>query len=337
MTDLDAGLLALVHRALPVGFTVVGHGDAGEGRGVFSQVTRVALRWPAGHDGPASVVLKVPAAGANGIAAARAGAYRREALAYRRVLPSSPVAHPHPYLVETSPAPGAADDGGERQVEIVHLVLEDLGHHRRVDQVDGLGADDAVAVAVELRRFHDRWAGDAALDDLDVRRATPTALDPAALERGVDVLRTRWADRVDPAAAAALARAFADRAELVARFAAAGPVTLCHGDPRADNLVFGEDGRPVLFDWQQLAVQIGEADLAWLAATSLTVDDRRRADRALVEAYGTTVDRYRAGLVLPALAVLLLVQREADDERTRRFIAASVDRIGTAVADLDLA
>jgi hypothetical protein len=137
---------------------------------------------------------------------------------------------------------------------------------------------------------------------------------------------------------------------------------LCHGDPRADNLVFRESGsrekgnretagrqatdRPaaghqptdqvVLFDWQQMAIQFGEADVAWLAATSLDVEVRRRTERDLVEGYGGSFDRYRLGLALPGLTVLLLAQREATTERTGRFIATSLQRIGAAIADLNI-
>ena len=123
----------------------------------------------------------------------------------------------------------------------------------------------------------------------------------------------------------------------MARFTDASGATLCHGDPRADNLAFDRAGAPVVFDWQQLAVQLPEADLAWLAATSLTVETRRAVERDLVAGYGTTMDRYRLGFVLPGLAVLLLAQREIDSDRTAAFVAASLHRIATAVSDLDVA
>ena len=119
-------------------------------------------------------------------------------------------------------------------------------------------------------------------------------------------------------------------------FASVGPPTLCHGDPRADNLAFDADGIPVLYDWQQLAVQFGAADLAWLVSTSLTPATRRDSLEDIIEVYGTTIDELRLGLVLPGLAVLLLCQRETADDRTRRFIAASITRIGSALVDLDV-
>jgi len=89
----------------------------------------------------------------------------------------------------------------------------------------------------------------------------------------------------------------------------------------------------VVFDWQQIAVQLGESDLAWLAATSLTVPIRRGAEGDLVAAAGGSFDRYRLGLALPGLAVLLLAQRELPAPRARRFVAVSLERIAAALAD----
>ncbi|MEL7158321.1 MAG: phosphotransferase, partial [Actinomycetota bacterium] len=319
---------ALLERAFGPGVEVVAVHDANGGRGVFSRVLRVTLAWPTtSHRTPGrpdTVVVKVPVAGPNGEAARAAGAYRREALAYTDVLPTSPVATPRVHLVTTD------DRGG------ADLVLEDLGALRAVDQLDGLAPADAVAVATALRDFHRHWRERPELAQLDVRRTTPAVLDPGALAQGLVALRQRWDhDDIRPWWPT-FDRLVERRSALVARFAAAGRPTLCHGDPRADNLVFGTDGSPVLFDWQQLAVQVGEADLAWLAATSLTVDDRRRLDDTLVEAYGGTTDHYRVGLVLPGLAVLLLAQRQLDDERAERFVATSLARIGAAVTDLDV-
>jgi hypothetical protein len=296
--------------------------DASQGRGVFSEVLRVTLGWPDDPGGrPSSVVVKAPTTGPNGEAARHSGAYLREALAYRHLLPRSPIRAPIAHLVETD------DEGGAT------LVLEDLSHHRSVDQLEGLSVDEAVQIATGLARFHHFWAQPSGLIE-GVRANTPSSLAPEALESGLDALRDRWEPELDRPQIDAFQRVVADRADLVAAFAQATDPTLCHGDPRADNLVLDPSAGPILFDWQQIAIQLGEADLAWLAATSLTTEDRRRGDADLVAAYGTTTDRYRLGFVLPGLAVLLLAQRRAEDERSLRFIATSLRRIGSALDDL---
>lgn len=315
----------LIGLAFGGGCRVVASRDLNGGRGVFSRVVRAELAWSggAGDDRPRSVAVKLPAPGPNGEAAAATGACRREALAYTRLIPHSPVAAPRAWLVHHGPGAAAS------------FVLEDLSALRAVDQLDGLPSADALAVGDALARFHRHWARPDRHRYLPLRRSVPAAISPEALARGLAALGERWGDVVDAAQRAVFARLVARRAELVSAFAA-GPVTVCHGDPRADNLVFAPAG-PVLFDWQQPALQLGAADVAWLAATSLTPETRRTLDADLAAAGGCTVDAYRTGLLLPGLAVLLLAQREADSDRTARFITTSVRRIATAVADLELA
>ena len=311
----------------PDGPQVAGLTDLNRGRGAFSVVVRVELAWedPQPVGPPATVVAKLPVGGPNGEAARRMGAYRREALAYREVLTSSPVAHPraHSVLIDD-------DDGAS-------FLLEDLTDRRLTDQLDGLADTDAVAVAEALARFHRAWASSDRLARLPVRRNTLAALAPDALEAGLRALDERWHQVLGPDDRAVLTGLVKAHHGLVERFDDE-PATLCHGDPRADNLAFERsDGRPILFDWQQMAAQFGEADLAWLAATSLTIADRRRIEAELVTAGGGDRDRYRLGLALPGLAVLFLAQRELPTERSRRLVAESLRRIAAAVADNETA
>ena len=320
----DGPIPRLIHLAFGPACEVVGTEDLNGGRGVFSRVVRAELAWngPATHR-PPTVAVKLPAPGPNGEAAAATGACRREALAYTRLIPHSPITAPRAWLVHHGPGAAAS------------FVLEDLSGLRVVDQLDGLPPGDALAVAGALARFHRHWARPDRHRNLPLRRAVPAAIPAEALTRGLAALDERWGDVVDGAQRAVFARLVARRAELVAAFTA-GPVTVCHGDPRADNVAFAPSG-PVLFDWQQPALQTGAADVAWLAATSLNPETRRALDADLAAAGGCTLDAYRTGLLLPGLAVLLLAQRAADSKRTARFIATSLHRIATAVADFELA
>ncbi len=315
----------------PAGHRVGRLDDLNRGRGAFSVVLLVELLWDGAPsteptaDRPAAVVAKLPVPGPNGQAARASGAYRREALAYRDVLTSSPVAHPRAHAVLTDEDDGAA------------FLLEDLTGQRLSDQLDGLAEPDAVAVAEALARFHRAWAGSDRLARLAVRRNTLAGLTPEALRSGLEAVDRRWGEVVGPGERAVFADLVEAHQGLVERFDRA-PVTLCHGDPRADNLAFGrDDGAPILFDWQQMAAQFGEADLAWLAATSLTVAERRRIEADLVGAGQGDRDRYRLGLALPGLAVLLLAQREMPTERGRRLVGESLRRIAAAVADNETA
>ncbi len=325
----------LVEQAFgPNGPSVGALDDRNEGRGAFSIVLRVELSWPTPPtspsvtDRPRSVVAKLPIPGPNGIAAATSGAYRREAFAYREVLAQSPVSAPKAWAVTN----GGGPDGGDT----CSLLLEDLTDRRRVDQLDGLQADDAIAVARSLGRLHQAWAERVTSLGPAIRHNTVAGLAPAGLDAGLLALEHRWAADVDPIRRAAFAR-LREGHEAVAERFSTHPATLCHGDPRADNLAFADDGQPILFDWQQMAVQFGGADLAWLAATSLDAETRRSIEPRLAEAGGATMDDYRLGLALPGLAVLFLAQRELSTERATRFVAMSLERIADAIIDNDTA
>jgi hypothetical protein len=319
---------ALLEQALP-GRRAVSAERIGVDRGVFSVITRVVL--DAGGT-PASVVVKAPVSGPNGEAAAAAGAYRREAFAYREVLPVTPVRRPGCWSID--------DTDPDRPI----LVLDDVSALRSVDQLDGLTANDVAAVARALLDLHRHWLDRPRLATLPVRRAAPGTLDPAALERGPAELAARWSEVVDAGHRAVFDALLGRRAALVEAFAEARPLTLCHGDPRADNLVFDRDGPAVLFDWQQIAVQFPESDLAWLLATSTEPEVRRAVERGIVSEHaialgldpGEAWNRYRLGLVLPGLAVLLLAQRQLTGPRATRLAATSLRRIATAIADLEV-
>ena len=228
---------------------------------------------------------------------------------------------------------------------MVSLVLEDLSQLRAVDQVDGLSHADVVAVVAELGALHERWNGELALADLDVRRATPSLLSPAGIAAGLEVLEQRWSGHLGRTNCDALRALAAVREPLVAAFVDEEGATLCHGDSRADNVVFEPTGRAVLFDWQQMAVQFGEADLAWLLATSVTPVVRRGIEADVVAGYAlvrrqdaeTTWRRYRLGMLLPGLAVLFLAQRDVTSAATTNLVATSLERIATAVIDLGVA
>jgi thiamine kinase-like enzyme len=77
---------------------------------------------------------------------------------------------------------------------------------------------------------------------------------------------------------------------------ARSPRTLCHGDFRADNLMFGqgEGGKPALItvDWQAPLQARGAFDVGLLMSMSVTTELRRAHEAALLRGYH---DKLRAG------------------------------------------
>ncbi len=307
--------------------TVLTNTDAGQDHGVFSHVRRLQLEPPtASVDLPRYVVAKLPVEGPNGTAAAKSGAYRREAEAYRRLLPGSPVDVPKSLAIVNS-----ADDR-------FSFLLEDLTGLRRTDQLDGLDTVDAHAVSTVLSRFHQHWASRLGEIELpSIGRTITSQLGRASLDAGLAELRAQWGDGIEDESVRAFERLVGVAGNISGKNTNHNNLTLCHGDPRADNIVFAPDGRPIIFDWQQVVIQPGEFDLSWLAATSLDTAARRSCERSLVESYGGSFKTYRAGFAVPALLVLLLIQRQLPSPRLRQVAAMSVRRIGQALVDLEVA
>lgn len=304
--------------------------DANHGGGVFSRVFRLELTVTPGSRPlsiPGSAVAKLPARGANRMAAIRSGAYAREAHCYRYLLIDAGLPVAEVYAV-VEHGDGTAS-----------FLLQDLTALRWPDQMTGLTPEDAAAVVVALAGFHRRWRHD--LDRPEqrhpqlakVRANTVAGLDHRALATGIRVVEERWARHLSNRQLATLDMVLRHYDDVAAAYGSHRSVTLCHGDPRAANIAFEPGGSAVLVDWQQAARQFGEADLAWLCATSLTAEDRRRCEHDLIREYGGDIDRYRLGLALPAMAVLLLAQRAVDSSRTAVLIATSLERISTAVMD----
>ncbi len=303
--------------------------DANRGGGVFSRVFRLELvtAETRRRSVPPSAVAKLPARGTNREAAARSGAYRREAHCYRSLLVDDDLPTAEAYAVIEH------DDG------TASVLLQDLTSLRWPEQLSGLEPKDARAVVGALARFHRRWDHDidrpgqrlAAL--AEVRANTVAGLDHGSLVTGLRAVEQRWANHLSRRQLSALDMMVARHDDVAAAFGSHRSVTLCHGDPRAANLAFAHDGSALLVDWQQVARQFGETDVAWLCATSLTPDDRRALEYDLVEDYGGDVERYRLGLAVPAMAVMLLAQRDVDSGRTAELIATSLRRIAAAVVD----
>lgn len=327
--EVDDGRVveSIVERVMGTGQRIGARVSIDGGRGMFSHVWRCALDGPVG-----SVAVKMLRADGNGEAAIASGAAAREILAYQSILPATPT-------VSAPRCFGVVDDPDGHPA----FVFEDLSSHRSSDQLAGLDRGDVMAVAIELIALHEAWSGRSELEVIDVRRATPAALPSVGIERGLDVLDNEWRS-IDPALRSALRRLADHRSAAIEAFVDEDGSTLCHGDPRADNVVFDNDGRAVLFDWQQMAIQFGEADLAWLLATSVTPELRRTIESDVVASYAmvrrqdaaTTWRRYVLGMTLPGLAVLFLAQRRTSDGRSRDLVQTSIERIATAIDDLGL-
>ena len=133
-----------------------------------------------------------------------------------------------------------------------------------------------------------------------------------------------------------------------------GPNTLCHGDFRADNLLFNENDEPVVIDFQLLGSGTGAYDIAYFVTQSLTPEIASKYEQQLFDqwvkaliAYGAPkdlVDRdalwkhYRtAALFCLAYPVIASRGMDLSDPRQHKLIEVMTDRFDRAVRELNLA
>jgi hypothetical protein len=311
----------------------------GAGLGLLGQLGRYVLTWE-GCEGPASIVAKFPAEGARSRAVAvEMGMYPREVGFYRHL------------GATTAIAVGCHHAAIDEDTQDFVLVLDDMSGAVTIDQLAGCPRARAAEVLTALADLHARHWDEAGLEDA-------TSLEPfagsvlaeqiaAAVAAHWPGVRTLFADELPPAVTAAgdgLAAALPRIAEALSR----PPMTLAHGDLRLDNVFFDESAGVRLCDWQLAGRSRGARDLAYFVTQSLTVDDRRAHEQALVALYvdrlsvqgvrGYGVDDawadVRSGTLLGfAYAIVALGGLDQGDARSAALPRAMLRRSAQAMAD----
>lgn len=242
----------------------------------------------------------------------------------------------------------ALGDEGERFA----LVMEDLGGGRTLDQLDGCPVTVAERVVDAVAAFHAAWWDRAELAELSWLRPLNNPFYKAGQQQVLAVLEPfeeRFAGRYTPEAFA-IARRWSERMpDVYDELVTAHPVTVSHFDLRLDNFFFDlPDGSPfALLDWQLSVRAPGTLDLAYFLGQSLTVEDRRAHERALVRRYheglvahGVTGydaercwDDYVHGLVVTLAIPMVGCFMPMANDRAVALVETMVDRAMTAVGD----
>jgi hypothetical protein len=310
------------------------------GTGQMSESRRVVIDYAPGPDsGPASVVLKTASADENSRAAGVGlGVYEREVRFYRELAPriGGPLAGCH--LATIDPQEGWFT-----------LILEDVAPAVQGDQIAGASVEQARLAIHELARLHAPVFADSQLG------ATPwlnqgNVLNQALLTQLLPAFLERYGERVAP-----------EHAEVCARFVASldgwavdrrPPLGLVHGDYRLDNMLFGSSDAPrrfVAVDWQTVSWGPVMTDVAYFLGSSLSVEDRRGNERALVREYHEALhahgvrgfdwedcwEGYRRETflgILMTVAPAVLVERT---DRGDEMFMANLARYGQQIIDLE--
>ena len=204
------------------------------------------------------------------------GLYEREVGFYRHVADTVAVRSPKCVSIEHDPADGT-----------FALLMEDLTPARAGNQLTGCDLADAERAMEQAAALHGpRW-NDASLRDhafLDTSGARDFVVNvfPDCLAE----FHRRYDGVLEP-----------EYMEVCDRYGAllgSAPVpqptsfTLTHGDFRLDNMLFDARGGEVplaVLDWQSPSIGLGAVDVAYFLGLALSIEDRRRHERHLLDYY----------------------------------------------------
>lgn len=319
----------------------VGIEQIGQGIGVSSALYRC---WLDCGGIPESVVVKLPALDEAAVFTSTVlSMYKREVAFFNELSGQAPIRVPGCHH--------AAVDDESRFV----VVMEDLGEHRTVDQLAGMGIDDARAAIDGLARWHATWWGRAeALADAGITLSLGDPIYPAVVpmvfDEGWDKIVAAGID-IPPAIQGVRGGFNAAVGPLLADLAT-GPTTMVHGDYRADNLVFGADGAVAAFDFQLIGTGSGSYDLAYFVTQSLdgpvaTAHEQELFDRWITGLVAGGVpeadlgrlweDYRKAALFCLVYPIIASRGMDLDDARQRGLVECMLQRFDRAVGALDLA
>jgi hypothetical protein len=314
----------------------------GVGVGVSSGLYR--LRLTGGDSCPSEAVLKLPALDPAAVFTSSVlRMYIREVRFFEHLAAMSPIRVPKCFYA-------AVDESSSEFV----LVLEDVGNMRMVDQLEGMSIADAERAIDELAAWHATWWRKA--DDVVAAGQAVSLGDPIYPAILPMVFGEGWAKVSEGFELPSAVREVGDRYTEVLgpllQDLSQAPTTLCHGDFRADNILFAPDGSLVLLDFQLIGSGSGAYDLAYFVTQSLDPAVASAHERALF-------DRWIAGLrakgvpasdlarmwedyrkaALFCLVYPVVASRGMDitDPRQRGLLECMMTRNGRAIEELGLA
>jgi hypothetical protein len=318
----------------------------GVGIGVMGLLYRLTPTYE-GAPGPATVVAKMASQHEQTRQVARGYRfYEREVAVYRELGPSLRLRPPHAYYV-----------GHDLESDDFVLLLEDLSGMRVASQIDGCTPEDALAVVRSLAAHHADWWESDALGALPFLQSPA---DPPYPQFHAQSTKEAWAvcrepfGDVIPRELHAVAERWAELGPAMMESATERTATLVHGDVRLDNVFFddssGEHGSTVsLVDWQIAFRNAGAFDVAYFLCQSMTVEDRRAHEDAILRTYheiltaggidyswDAFMDDYRHSVMF-SFCYPLTGGASCDlvNERAVELVASMFERVSMAIVDHD--
>ncbi len=312
----------------------------GMGVGIMGLLYRLSLRYDSEAAGPATLVLKLPSTDPQARYMAQVFRfYEKEVGFYRQFAQLTPIPTTACYAADHDP-----------ETDDFVLLFEDVGDAIVHSQVDGCPPDAALLTVRNLARHHARFADSALFDDPDFAWL-PFGSDPPTPEALIQTITGSWGPfkekfpELVTSELTAIIERFPGSVRSLLTVNPGRPITLVHGDYRLDNLFFANGGVTVI-DWQVCAKGPFAYDLAYFITQSLTIDDRKAHEAALIDAYlneleaaGVSHDRdmllddYRATAMFCLCYPIQAGTVELVNDRARALIADMFNRAMTAISD----
>ncbi|HJP40253.1 MAG TPA: oxidoreductase family protein [Dehalococcoidia bacterium] len=315
----------------------------GEGAGFMGSLAILNVTYQEGATGPATMVAKLPTPLQEIRDVVKPfRVFEREVRFYNEAAPLMPVKVPICYF-------GGMDIEADRYI----LLLEDLAPAVVGDQLATCSVAEAELALRGIAKAHATFWESPRLRELDWM---PRHNDP--IQRGAqDVYQDSWPKFVEymgdrlPSEMIPIGDRFATNIHSLQDRFVSMPNTIQHADFRLDNIFFGEeDGTPsvAIIDWQASTRGGGGIDTGYFISHSLSVDERRRSENALLRAYYDTLlehgvadysfeqcqKDYKVGVlwgwIVPVFAVANL---DLSTERSQALFKAWSDRGSAAILD----
>lgn len=292
---------------------------------------------------PSSIIAKFPSANpTNREIGARYHSYDDEIRFYREIAPGIPMRIPRCYYT-----------GMCEETQDYLLLLEDLAPARPGDQVAGCTVAEAADALRALARFHSAWwerCGENVFSWMEPLGNFSDSIQGLYASNWQPYLRHVGSL---PDTIRALGERLMDCGGWAWLQLSQSPCTIIHGDYRLDNMLFPPipGGDPIaIVDWQTIRRGHAMYDAGYFLCESLNVDERRAAEKELVELYHATLtgsgvqgydlDRcwrdYRLSLLATmSRFVVVFGTLDMSNPRATELMHCMTDRLVAAVIDLD--
>jgi len=323
------------------------------GTGFTGETVRVRLEYEGADGAPPTVIAKFPTGDRqNRGMLEQFDAYAREIRFYREFAHRMPCQTPT-YLGadydesgarQTSPRMSRLIDGLPDRVQLAitkdvtkfmrvtkrryALLLEDLGSDTTVHDMAHPPSDGQLGDVLEvLAAIHAAFWNDGSLEGNSVFRpivtTTPGLYQTVGRKRCLALAQQRWSDWLT-----------SDHVDLINEAIDRFPVdvatineklTLIHGDPRSDNILFGYDGHVVMLDWALAGHAHPAFDVGYLLSSCL--------DAERIGGAGALIAGYEASLVAKGVEVDGIELRAAVDAAYRTLAVQQLMSIAVLHGD----